>query len=225
MAEQAAPASPREERVESERRRAYADESPPSASAPAAAPAPAPAPAPAYAPPPPAAITAPAPAAVAPPQIAAAPPYQESKSRQSALADQAGNANADVSGALRSPAPRAAAAAKPARSQQGPASFSALDRWTSFSFTGSGGEVRHARGDIEGLPALVGTVARSAVSADEPLAAPVDARLSLYRGGTLIAVLEIAGAQVRWTPQPGGAALVGTPPAQTLDALRSLLTR
>lgn len=105
------------------------------------------------------------------------------------------------------------------------APFSALDRWTSFAFTRNGASVRHERGDIEGLPALVSTVARSATAADEPLAAPVEARLELYRGKSLVAVLEIAGSQVRWTPQPGGAALVGTPPAQALDALRSLLQR
>jgi len=184
VAEQAAPSrsdEQREERLENERRRAYAAE----------APAPAAAPAPAIAPPPP----------------------------------QGDNASADASGALqRAPAPRAAVPKSVLRAE-GPAGFTALDRWTSFSFTGSGAEVRHARGDIEGLPALVGTVARSATAPGEALAAPVEARLSLYRGSTLVAVLEIAGGQVRWTPQPGGTALVGTPPAQALDALRALLTR
>jgi len=185
VAEQAAPSrsdEQREERLENERRRAYAAE----------APAPAAAPAPAIAPPPP---------------------------------PQGDNASADASGALqRAPAPRAAVPKSVLRAE-GPAGFTALDRWTSFSFAGSGAEVRHARGDIEGLPALVGTVARSATAPDEALAAPVEARLSLYRGSTLVAVLEIAGGQVRWTPQPGGTALVGTPPAQALDALRALLTR
>jgi len=155
---------------------------------------------------------APAPAAPAP-AIAPPPPPQGD------------NASADASGALlRAPAPRAAVPKSVLRAE-GPAGFTALDRWTSFSFAGSGAEVRHARGDIEGLPALVGTVARSATAPDEALAAPVEARLSLYRGSTLVAVLELAGGQVRWTPQPGGTALVGTPPAQALDALRALLTR
>ncbi|ODU16457.1 MAG: hypothetical protein BGP22_28660 [Variovorax sp. 67-131] len=125
---------------------------------------------------------------------------------------------------MRAPASRAAAPKAVARSE-GATAFTALDRWTSFSFTGPGADVRHERGDVEGLPALVGTVARSAAAGDEPLVAPVEARLSLYRGSTLVAVLEIAGGQVRWTPQPNGSALVGTPPAQALDALRSLLTR
>jgi Meckel syndrome type 1 protein len=136
----------------------------------------------------------------------------------SAPAGQA-DASAQASGALQDASPRAA---KSARLQAAASAFSALERWTSFS---AGAGVRRARGDVEGLPALVGTVARSANVPDASLDAPVQARLSLYRGDTLVAVLEIAGDQVRWTPQPGGTALVGTPPAQALDALRSLLAR
>ncbi|KIQ21997.1 hypothetical protein RT97_27045 [Variovorax paradoxus] len=126
---------------------------------------------------------------------------------------------------MRDAAPPRAAAAKAARSAVGASPFSALDRWTSFEITRGGDVVRHARGDIEGLAALVNTVARSATTADSQLAAPVEARLSLHQGGTVVAVLEIAGDQVRWTPQPGGTATVGTPPAQALSALRALLTR
>ncbi|MFM9925244.1 hypothetical protein VLK31_19800 [Variovorax sp. H27-G14] len=196
-AEQSAPAPAqderREERVERERRSAFA--------APAA----------------PVSPTAPAAAATPPPAIAAAP-LSRSAPQASALARQ-DDANAQASGALQDAAPRAAKAAPP---QTGALSFSALERWTSFS---AGGGARRARGDVEGLPALVGTVARSATAPDAPLDAPVEARLSLYRGDALIAVLEIAGDQVRWTPQPGGSARVGTPPAQALDALRSLLAR
>jgi hypothetical protein len=165
--------------------------------------------------------SAPAVAAAAPAAPAAAPAYRESP----AVAAQ-GNADAAASGGLRQQAPsRAIAAAKVARPPADTASFSALDRWTSFNFTRAGLGGRHARGDIEGLAALVNTVARSATAADAQLAAPVEARLELYRGGALLAVLEIAGDQVRWTPQPDGTASVGTPPAQALDALRALLTR
>ena len=180
----------REERVESERRRAFA-------------------------PPAPAASVAP------PPAIAAAPLSRQSPDA-SALASQ-GGADAEASGALRDAAPRAAAKAAPPRVAAPP--FDALERWTSLSVTRSGAEVRRERGDIEGLPALVGTVARSATAPDALLDAPVEARLALYRDGALVAVLEIAGDQVRWTPRPGGAARVGTPPAQALAALRSVLTR
>jgi len=170
-------------------------------------------------------VIAAAPAAPAAP--GAAPPRRESADSASASIARGGSsANAEVSGALRdAPPPRAAAAAKAARAPAGAPSFSALDRWTSFEVMRDGVGVRHARGDIEGLAALVNAVARSAAAADAQLAAPVEARLSLYQGSTLIAVLEIAGDQVRWTPQPGGAAAVGTPPAQTLAALRALLTR
>ncbi|WP_200935982.1 hypothetical protein [Variovorax sp. Root411] len=177
----------REERMESERRRAYA-------------PAPA----------------APAPSVASPP---AAAPLSRQSQDASALASQSG-ASGQASGALQDASPRAAKAA--ASRVDAPPSFSALERWTSFS---SGAGTRRARGDVEGLPALVGTVARSATTPDAPFDAPVEARLSLYRGDTLIAVLEIAGDQVRWTPHPGGTALVGTPPTQALDALRALLAR
>ena len=165
-------------------------------------------------------------APAAPVAPGAAPPRRESADSASASIARGGSANAEVSGALRdAPPPRAAAAAKAARAPAGTPSFSALDRWTSFEVTRDGVGVRHARGDIEGLAALVNAVARSATTADAQLAAPVEARLSFYQGSTSIAVLEIAGEQVRWTPQPGGAAAVGTPPAQALAALRALLTR
>jgi hypothetical protein len=83
-----------------------------------------------------------------------------------------GNADTAASGGLRQQAPsRAIAAAKVARPSADTASFSALDRWTSFNFTRAGLGGRHARGDIEGLAALVNTVARSATAADAPLGA------------------------------------------------------
>ncbi|MBT2334331.1 hypothetical protein J7E49_10495 [Variovorax paradoxus] len=127
------------------------------------------------------------------------------------------------------PAPRAAvvtgkAAPSPA---EGASTFSALDQWTSLNTTRPGQSVRHARGDTEGLAALVNTLARSATAPGAELAAPVGARLELYRGATLLAVLEIAGDQVRWTPQgtAAGGASVGTPPATALAELRALLAR
>jgi hypothetical protein len=141
----------------------------------------------------------------------------------SALASR-GDAQADVSGALRDASPNALA--KAVRPQAARPSFSALERWTSFSSVQvQAGDARRARRDVEGLPALLSAVARSATAADAALGAPVEARVALYRGNALVAVLEIAGDQVRWTPQPGGTAWVGTPPAQALDALRSALTR
>jgi hypothetical protein len=158
-------------------------------------------------------------AAPAAPVLRAAPLARQSPDTASALASR-GDAQADVSGALRDASPNALAKARP---QAAAPSFSALERWTSFSL--GTGNARRARSDVEGLPALLSAVARSATAADAALGAPVEARVALYRGNALVAVLEIAGDQVRWTPQPGGTAWVGTPPAQALDALRSALTR
>lgn len=192
--------------VDSERRRAYG----------AAAPA---APAASVIPPPTFELQRsplPSPAA-APPAITARRETQDSNASSAG-----GRPDAEASGALRQGAQRATS--KIAKPSAGP-SFAALDQWTSFDFARSGPAVRHTRGDIEGLAALVNTVARSAVSPDEPLTVPVDMRLTFHRGDALIAVLEVAGDQVRWTPQPGGTATVGTPSAQALAALRSLLTR
>ncbi|KQU82574.1 hypothetical protein ASC78_18100 [Variovorax sp. Root318D1] len=126
--------------------------------------------------------------------------------------------------AARAPAPASAAAKA---SADDASAFFTLDRWTSLNLMRAGQGVRQARGDTEGLAALVNTVARSATAPGAELAAPVEVRLELYRGATLLAVLEIAGDQVRWTPQAGagGGASVGTPPASTLAALRAVLAR
>jgi hypothetical protein len=197
----------REERVESERRRAYASAVPTAPSVPAAPATPAP--------------SAPSAESAVPaaPVLRAAPLARRAPDTASALASR-GDAQAGVSGALRDASPNALAKARP---QAAAPSFSALERWTSFSL--GTGNARRARSDVEGLPALLSAVARSASVADAALDAPVEARVALYRGNARVAVLEIAGDQVRWTPQPGGTAWVGTPPAQALDALRSALTR
>ncbi|WP_431110436.1 hypothetical protein [Variovorax paradoxus] len=217
-----------------------------------AAPAPAPAPEPAAVPPPPPAPAAaaakamPAPAiaeqsaaeprafprtedrSTAAPVAAAAPPPMQRERAESAppaLSAQR-SANAGPSGALRPvPAPNAATAAAAASPQGDTLPFSALDNWTSLNYVRAGQAVRHARGDVEGLAASVNTVARSATLTGSDLAAPVEARLELYSGTALLAVLEIAGDQVRWTPQSGGRPSVGTPPASAFAALRALLTR
>jgi hypothetical protein len=174
---------------------------------------------------------APEAASVAP---AAPPPTRESADSSASAglsaAQRSASANTEASGTLRqAPAARAPAPA-PAAAKAGPedtSAFSALDRWTSLNLMRAGQGVRQARGDKEGLAALVNAVARSATAPGAELAAPGDARLELYRGATLLAVLEFAGDQVRWTPQAGqgGGATVGTPPASTLAALRALLAR
>ena len=171
-------------------------------------------------------------AAGAPP--AAPPSVRESADSSAAPALSAAqrsasaNSGTEASGALRqAPAARAPAPAAAKASAEDTSAFSALDRWTSLNLTRAGQDTRQARGDTEGLAALVNAVARSATTPGAELAAPVEARLELYRGATLLAVLEIAGDQVRWTPQAGtgGGASIGTPPASTLAALRALLVR
>ena len=158
------------------------------------------------------------------PAAPSAPPYRGLQ--QGAAPAAAGTSEDRVGGIVSGgPSSRTPNTAAKASMVHGMASFSALERWTSLSFTRAGASVRHERSDIEGLPALVSSVARSATTSDDALTAPVDARLELYQGNVRIAALEIAGSQVRWTSQPGGAAWVGTPPASALEALRSLLMR
>ncbi|WP_398498102.1 hypothetical protein [Variovorax sp.] len=151
-----------------------------------------------------------------PPALSYAPP-QPSAAAPSAQLSQAESA------ALPAPSrARLAGAAAPAV-ERAP-SFAALDRWTAWSAAGDTAP-RHGRADIEAFPALLGAVARSATQPDAALAAPVEARIALYRGRTLVALLEIAGDQVRWSPQPGASAFIGTPPAQALASLRAALER
>jgi len=207
-----------------------------------AAPEPPPLPAPLPAPAPPAAVP-PAPAspaaAIAPPpppapMAPAAPPAAReaigggvSASSPALSAPQRSPSAEAASDMLRSaPAPRAAVMAGKAAAGPAEGAFSALDQWTSLNATRAGQSVRHARGDTEGLAALVNTLARSATAPGAELAAPIEARLEFYRGATLLAVLEIAGDQVRWTPQGTAAgASIGMPPAQALTELKALLAR
>lgn len=176
-------------------------------------------------------------AAGAPPAASMAPaappaPLRESADSGAAPALSAApggqSSNVQISGSVRqAPALRAPAPAAAKARGEDASAFSALDQWTSLNVVRAGQGVRQARGDTEGLAALVNAVARSATVPGADLAAPVEARLELYSGATLLAVLEIAGDQVRWTPQSGaaGGASVGTPPAGTLAALKALFLR
>ncbi|GER14418.1 hypothetical protein [Variovorax boronicumulans] len=163
----------------------------------------------------------PAPAVAPAAPAAPAPMQRESADTASSLAAQ-GGASANVAGMQRRAAPAPASAAAKAVAAGG---FTALDRWTALDITRAGTTTRQARGDTEGLAALVNTVARAATMSGGEWGAPVEARIELRRDGALLAVLEIAGDQVRWTPQPGGPAFLGTPPAQALEALRTALSR
>lgn len=217
---------------------------PPPAPAPAQA-----APPPAAMAPPPAAVAPPPPAAPAPaiaatpPAPGAAPPvadaapgasqpaaeqsYKKSESERASTRGAAAAPSAQLSqaeSAAHPPPSRARLAGAPAPAAERAPSFAALDRWTAWSDSGETSP-RHGRADIEAFPALLGAVARSATQPDAALAAPVEARIALYRGRTLVALLEIAGNQVRWSPQPGASAFIGTPPAQALASLRAALER
>lgn len=175
----------------------------------------------------------PAPAVAPAAPAAPAPMQRESAETAPSLAAQ-GGASANVAGMQRraapvqaAPAPSAAAKAAPRAATEAVVSggFTALDRWTALDITRAGTTTHQARGDTEGLAALVNTVARAATVSGGEWGAPVEARIELRRDGALLAVLEIAGDQVRWTPQPGGPASIGTPPAQALEALRTALSR
>lgn len=178
----------------------------------------------------------PAPYAAAPPAPAvapaapAAPMPRESADTAPSFAAQ-GGVSANVAGMQRRAAPASAPAAAKAAAPRAATEattagvFSALDRWTALDITRAGTATRQARGDTEGLAALVNTVARAATVSGGELSSPVEARIELRRDGALLAVLEIAGDQVRWTPQPDGPAFIGTPPAQALDALRMAVSR
>ncbi|MCY1362358.1 hypothetical protein D9M69_490720 [compost metagenome] len=151
---------------------------------------------------------------------------RESADTAPSLAAQ-GGASANVAGMQRRAAPVQAAPAPASAAAKAVAAggFTALDRWTTLDITRAGATTRQARGDTEGFAALVNTVARAATASGGELGAPVEARIELRRDGALLAVLEIAGDQVRWTPQPGGPASIGTPPAQALEALRTAVSR
>jgi hypothetical protein len=170
-------------------------------------------PAPAPAVPPPAALpetlgrTAPriaAPAATVPPPSPAPPAPAALAPRPAPLADAAAPAGlrTDVSA---------------------PPTFSALSQWTRLRITPAGGEGRSlSRDDARELGPLLGSAALAGVDA-QPLSGPVDWRIALERNGEVLAVLELAGAQVRWR-ESGVPPGTGTPAPDALAALRRALS-
>jgi hypothetical protein len=165
---------------------------------------------------------APAPVAPSPPPVTAAAP----EPAPAAIAKPTDPAmQAEASGASRQALAARRAAPAPAAAPERAPSFAALDRWTLLNAVVAGQSMRHARGDTEGLAAVVNAVARSAVEQGGELAAPVEMRVELQTDAQLLAVLEIAGDQVRWTAPQGGASLVGTPAPAALAALRAALAR
>jgi hypothetical protein len=121
--------------------------------------------------------------------------------------------------APRATAPAAPAAELSARSQAVPG----WQQWSQLRISGQGAAVTVPR---EREPQLAGLIERVAAgaTADAPLHEAPQWRLELGREGLLLAVLEVAGDQVRWSA-PGSAARTGRPDAAALQALREELQR
>lgn len=85
-----------------------------------------------------------------------------------------------------------------------------------------GGEVRVLSRDEGGELNLLLNSAAIMASGPQPLKALPDWRVSLERKGAVLAVLELARNQVRWT-EGGAPPATGVPPPGSLDALRAAL--
>jgi len=129
---------------------------------------------------------------------------------------------ADLSAERRKSAP-ATAAAPSARSDVVPMSdFSSLSRWTELRVANVNGDVRVVpRAEAGDLGLLMSSAAIMAVGAT-PLRSLPEWRVSLERRGQVLAVLEVARNDVRWTEGALPPA-AGTPPPEALEALRGAL--
>lgn len=127
------------------------------------------------------------------------------------------------------PAPPAPAAAARVAPPQAGAPLSGLTTQRAapgLAVDWSGLRISDALGNRVGLsreqaPRLAQLASRVAgeTQGREPLTDPVEIRIELHRAGELQAVLELAGAQVRWT-DAAGASFTARPPAAQLQALR-----
>ena len=153
---------------------------------------------------------APPPAATA--DAAAAPERRALQTPDNEL----GFAKRSAAGAVPS-APTAARAESAA-----PPTFNALSQWTRLRISRAGGDGKSlARAEARDLGALVGSAALAGVGA-QPLSGGADWRIALERNGEVLAVLELAGGQVRWR-ENGAAPGTGSPGAGALAALREAL--
>ena len=121
---------------------------------------------------------------------------------------------------------QAAPAATPAaRGEAMPMSdFSSLSRWTELRVANVNGSVRVVpRAEAGDLGLLMSSAAIMAVGGP-PLRSLPEWRVSLERRGQVLAVLEVARSDVRWT-EGGLPPATGRPPAEALDALRSALSQ
>lgn len=150
--------------------------------------------------------SAPAPAAVAPPVAQLAPVPEANR--------------AGAGSNLRQAAPAAAPAA---RSEAAPLpDFASLSRWTELRVANVNGDVRVVpRAEAGELGLLMSSAAIMAVGGP-PLRSLPEWRVSLERRGQVLAVLEMARNDVRWTEGALPPA-TGTPPPETMEALRGAL--
>ncbi|MDM0089519.1 MULTISPECIES: hypothetical protein [unclassified Variovorax] len=159
-----------------------------------------------------------APATAEAPSGRAAPQAAITERRTFAAPQDAAPAAAPPRAAAVAPAP---AAIEPAAAAA-PPSFAALSQWTVLHITRPDGETRTLqRAEARELGALIGSAALAGVGA-RPLRAKVDWRLTLDRNGEALAVLELAGGQVRWREE-GVAPGVGSPGAGAMKGLRAAL--
>jgi hypothetical protein len=168
--------------------------------------------------------TAPPPAAPSLPQAAPAAEAQ----RQDVMRSRKQMAPAPMPAepALESaPVARPDAASSLARAEAADApAFDALRQWDRLTITRRGGATRGLlRSEAREIDAWLGPVALSA-TALEPLDGEPRWRVTLERGSETLAVLEVAGARVRWR-EGRAPATTGAPPAPALSALREALSR
>ncbi|SFM73480.1 hypothetical protein [Variovorax sp. OV329] len=100
--------------------------------------------------------------------------------------------------------------------------FASLSRWSEMRVANVNGDVRVVpRSEAGELSLLMSSAAIMAVGAP-PMRALPEWRVSLERKGQVLAVLEVARSQVRWTEGKLPPS-TGTPPIESLDALRAAL--
>lgn len=159
----------------------------------------------------------PAPVLPAPPSVAAEDPSTFAR-KEASVERRAFNGQQEAS---RASPPRAAAAAAPPVAAAAP-SFAALSQWTHLHISRANGQSRDLpRAEARELGALVGSAALAGVGS-QPLGGRVEWRIALERNGEVLAVLELAGARVRWR-ENGASPGTGAPGAGALSALRAAL--
>jgi len=120
------------------------------------------------------------------------------------------------------PVPARKAAPNVRTDETEPPTFEALATWNHLTIYRRGGGSRGlSRAEARELPALLGSATLSAVG-PRPLGGTPEWRVTFERGGEVLAVLEIAGSQVRWREGRTPPA-TGVPSAPALGALREAL--